>query len=176
MALVVLGLGSNIRRRHHLTRALDALSDLAGHESLKLSRVFESPAVGFDDDRPFYNLIAAFETELSPVAINARCKAIEHDNGRPVGPTKFVARTLDIDLLLWGDAIARDGSLQLPRDDIDRYAFVLHPLAELMPSHRHPVNGKTFATLWTDFDDREQPHCAVDFCWNGRRISRADGH
>lgn len=174
MPLVVLGLGSNIQRRQHLTRALDALSPLAAHGSLKISRVFESPAVGFDDDRPFYNLIAAFETDLSPAAITGRCKAIERDNGRPDGPTKFVARTLDIDLLLWGDKVEHAGHHRLPREDIDRYAFVLHPLAELLPAHRHPVSGLTFAALWAAFDASDQPHWAIDFAWNGRRLSRAD--
>jgi 2-amino-4-hydroxy-6-hydroxymethyldihydropteridine diphosphokinase len=159
MPLAVLGLGSNIHRQHHLTRALDALATLAAPAPLRLSPVYESPAVGFEDDRPFYNLVVAFETELSPTALNDRCKSIERDNGRPAGPTKFVARTLDIDLLLWGDAVGRHGDARLPREDILRYAFVLHPL------------------LWAAFDaadqSRDQPHWPVDFQWRERFVSRA---
>ncbi len=177
MPLAVLGLGSNIQRQHHLTRALDALAILAAPAPLRLSPVYESPAVGFEDDRPFYNLVVAFETELSPTALNDRCKSIERDNGRPAGPTKFVARTLDIDLLLWGDAVGRHGDARLPREDILRYAFVLHPLAELLPSHVHPVDGRTFDALWAAFDaadqSRDQPHWPVDFQWRERFVSRA---
>ncbi|OLO02846.1 MULTISPECIES: 2-amino-4-hydroxy-6-hydroxymethyldihydropteridine diphosphokinase [Salinicola] len=173
MPLVVLGLGSNIRRHYHLTRALDALATLAGPAPLQLSRVFESQAVGFDDDRPFYNLVAAFETERAAAAIGDDCKAIERDNGRPAGPTKLIARTLDIDVLLWGDAVGHYGDTRLPREDILRYAFVLHPLAELLPSHRHPLDGRTFAALWAAFDAADQPHHAVDFPWGDRLVSRA---
>ncbi|KAA0016122.1 2-amino-4-hydroxy-6-hydroxymethyldihydropteridine diphosphokinase [Salinicola corii] len=174
MPLVALGLGSNIQRQQHLTRALEALEALATPYPLQLSRVFESPAVDFDDERPFYNMIVAFETELSPAAIDRHCKAIERDNGRPAGPAKFVARTLDIDLLLWGDRVEQGGARRLPREDIDRYAFVLHPLAELLPGHRHPVSGLTFAELWASFDAATQPHWAIDFVWGKRRISRSD--
>ncbi|WP_110602486.1 2-amino-4-hydroxy-6-hydroxymethyldihydropteridine diphosphokinase [Salinicola lusitanus] len=174
MPLVALGLGSNIRRQHHLTRALEALESLAAPHPLQLSRVFESPAVGFDDERPFYNMVVAFETELSPATIDRHCKAIERENGRPAGPAKLVARTLDIDLLLWGDSVECDGTRRLPREDIERYAFVLHPLAELLPAHRHPVSGVTFAALWASFDATDQPHRPIDFVWGERRISRSD--
>ena len=76
MPLAVLGLGSNIQRRHHLTRALDALATLADPAPLRLSPVYESPAVGFEDDRPFYNLVVAFETELS-LGLFAKTNAVE---------------------------------------------------------------------------------------------------
>lgn len=165
MPLAVLGLGSNIERRYHLRRALVALRALAAPQSLRISTVFESAPVGFDDERAFFNLVVAFETELTPAALNARCKAIERDNGRPDGPTKFIARTLDIDLLLWGDAIGRFGDAILPREDILRYAFVLHPLAELLPEGIHPSDGRTFAELWDGFDDTGQSHWPADFHW-----------
>lgn len=174
MALVVLGLGSNLQRQRHLRRALDALAELAGGSPLQISRVFESPAVGFDDDRPFYNLVVAFDTELPPGDVTDRCKRIERDNGRPPGPAKFIARTLDIDVLLWADAVGCYGEARLPREDINRYAFVLHPLAELLPAHAHPVDGRTFDELWAAFDATGQPHWAVDFRWGDRWISRAD--
>lgn len=174
MALAVFGLGSNIERERHLSRALDALATLAAPATLQTSRVFESPPVGFEDERRFFNLVVALETELAPTVLNARCKAIEHANGRPSGPSRFVARTLDIDLLLWGDSVGKQGGVVLPRSDIERYAFVLHPLAELLPNHRHPALGVSFAELWAAFDDSTQPHWAVDFIWNGTAISRAD--
>ncbi|KFF48655.1 hypothetical protein GY26_12845 [Gammaproteobacteria bacterium MFB021] len=174
MPLAVLGLGSSIERERHLVGALDALAALASPATLRVSRVFESPPVGFSDPRDFYNLVVAFDTSLAPAALNARCKAIEQAHGRPAGPTKQVARTLDIDLLLWGEACGRHGDTTLPRADIERYAFVLHPLAELLPDHRHPARGLTFAELWARFDARAQPHWAVAFTWHDREISAPD--
>ncbi|WP_110667180.1 2-amino-4-hydroxy-6-hydroxymethyldihydropteridine diphosphokinase [Salinicola halophilus] len=174
MALAVLGLGSNIARERHLGRALEALESLAAPQPLLRSRVFESPPVGFEDPRHFYNLVVAFETSLLAVELNGHCKAIEHDNGRDDakgvgdevggkrGPS---ARTLDIDLLLLGDTRLDSPPLTLPRCDIERFAFVLHPLAELLPEQRHPVLGTTYAELWSRFDASAQPHWPVEVAW-----------
>lgn len=167
MPLAVLGLGSNIAREHHLRRALAALETLAAPQTLSVSPVVESVPVGFDDARHFYNLVVAFDTFLAPQALEAECKTIERANGRPSGPAKLVARTLDIDLLLWGDAVGRFGDVDLPREDILRYAFVLHPLSLLLPDHRHPTDGRSFADLWAAFDAAAQPHERVAADWLG---------
>jgi len=68
--------------------------------------------------------------------------------GRSADSQKFSARTLDLDLLLYGDTIIDDGSLQIPRADITRYAFVLEPLAEIAPLLKHPQLQKSYAELW----------------------------
>jgi 2-amino-4-hydroxy-6-hydroxymethyldihydropteridine diphosphokinase len=57
-------------------------------------------------------------------------------------------RTLDLDLLLYGDLIVKDGKLQIPREDIERYAFVLEPLAEIAPTLKHPVLQLSYEELW----------------------------
>ncbi|WP_110686126.1 2-amino-4-hydroxy-6-hydroxymethyldihydropteridine diphosphokinase [Salinicola aestuarinus] len=171
MALAVLGLGSNIARERHLGRAIEALAQLAAPEPVSHSRVFESPPVGFEDARHFYNLVVAFETPLDANALNAHCKTIERDNGRDEvisdrGRSKSPrARTLDIDLLLLGDLCIDSPTLTLPRCDIERFAFVLHPLAELLPDHHHPVFGATYAELWSRFDATRQPHWPVAVAW-----------
>ena len=65
---------------------------------------------------------------------------------------KFAARTLDLDLILYGDLIVNDGRLQIPRDEIEHYAFVLEPLAEIAPTLKHPISHLSYAELWDKFD------------------------
>ena len=72
----------------------------------------------------------------------------------------FSSRTLDLDLLLYGDLV-RD-RLKVPRDDIEKYGFVLGPLAEVAPELRHPLTGETMASLWENFDKDEHPMNKVD--------------
>jgi len=72
-------------------------------------------------------------------------------------------RTLDVDLLLYGDAVIHEHDLTLPRDEILRYAFVLCSLAEIVGDEKHPLNEKNYAMLWHEFDKRVQPLWAVGF-------------
>ena len=73
------------------------------------------------------------------------------------------ARTLDLDLLLYDDLVMSEGKLVLPRDDIERYAFVLAPLAEIAGNARHPVNGVSYADMWATFDDSRQALTRVNW-------------
>ena len=78
----------------------------------------------------------------------ATLKSIEDGQGRRRDVPKFSARTLDLDLLLYDDLILAQPGLNLPRDEIERYAFVLGPLAEIASSRSHPVSGQTYGSLW----------------------------
>lgn len=171
MALVVVSIGSNIEREHHVQTCLDALHAEFG--KLQLSRVFESEPVGFNDGRNFYNLVAAFESDARVGELQAWCKRLEFANGRRKNSPKFSPRTLDVDLLTV-DALCGDiEGVELPRDEIVKHAFVLQPLAELLPNHCHPVSGERYADLWTNFDAGSQRLWPVDFVWQGQRISCA---
>jgi 2-amino-4-hydroxy-6-hydroxymethyldihydropteridine diphosphokinase len=159
MPRVWLSIGSNIDRERHIAGALDSLRREFGE--LAVSRVYETEAVGFSGDA-FYNLVAGLDTELPPEQLNARMHQIEAAHGRTRGGEKFAPRTLDIDLLTYGDQVLSRPGLELPRDEILKYAFVLGPLAEVAPDERHPVDGRTYAELWQAFDDGRSLR-AVDF-------------
>lgn len=162
MAEVFLSLGSNIDRERHIRAGLDALAEQFGE--LRVSRVFESEAVGFDGD-DFYNLVVVLHTDL-PVGQLALClREIEDANGRLRAGPKFSARTLDIDILIVGDLTGTIDGVKLPRGEIQKNAFVLQPLAELAPEHRHPLTGQTFAEMWAEYDKSKQKLWPVEFSW-----------
>lgn len=149
MADVFLSIGSNIEREKHIPSALKELEERIG--SLTVSSVYESEAVGFEGAR-FYNLVAAFSTELPVSDVVKILSEIESNHGRTRDSQKFSSRTLDVDLILYGDEVLREGKLTLPREDITHYAFVLEPLAEIAPNRKHPVIGESYADLWAKFD------------------------
>ncbi len=159
MARVYISIGSNIQREAHVRSALAALKKRFGR--LIISNIYESKCVGFDGE-PFYNLVVGFDTELSPHGLAARLRGIEKAHHRDRRGPKFSPRTLDLDLLLYDDLVSREGGLELPRDEITRYAFVLQPLAEVAGTLRHPLTGETYADLWAAFDSPEQPLWRVD--------------
>ncbi|MET0008269.1 MAG: 2-amino-4-hydroxy-6-hydroxymethyldihydropteridine diphosphokinase [Candidatus Thiodiazotropha sp. 6PLUC4] len=154
-----LSLGSNQAPMRHLPKAIDDLRAMFG--DLCISPVYESEAVGFKGDN-FINLVVGIHTWLSPVTLNERLKGIEEKHGRQRSGDKFDARTIDIDLLTYGAEVVDKGEMQLPRDEILRYAFVLLPLCEVAGEEFHPRVGKTYRQLWQAFDQSAQPLWQVD--------------
>lgn len=146
---IYLSIGSNIDREKNIPSALDELYELFGE--LLLSSVYETEAVGFDGPL-FYNLTILFHSEKPVREIAKMLREIEIRHGRTHKCAKFSARTLDLDILLYGDLVLADDNLQIPRDDIIRYAFVLEPLAEIAPEQLHPVTRESFLELWKRFD------------------------
>lgn len=153
MPRVWLSIGSNVDRERNIRSAVKALRQTWGE--LMISRIYESEAVGCKGDR-FFNLVVGFETDDPIGELNACLRAIEDAHGRKRVPDKFAPRTLDIDLLTYGDAVVRDGSLELPREEITRYAFILKPLAELAGDQLHPTAGRTYGALWDAFNKAGQ--------------------
>jgi 2-amino-4-hydroxy-6-hydroxymethyldihydropteridine diphosphokinase len=148
MTRVHVGVGSNVERERNIRSGLASLHRCFG--PLRVSRIFESVAVGFVGE-PFYNLVVSFETESPAEDVASSLRRIEVDHGRPAGVSKFSPRTLDIDLLLYGDVVQRTESFSIPREDVLRYAFVLWPLAEMDGHLRHPLDGRTYQDLWSNF-------------------------
>jgi len=136
---VWLSIGSNQDRERSIRGAVRSLREAYG--PLILSPVYETEAVGFEGE-PFLNLVAGFETRVPVSALNTRLREIEDAHGRVRGQEKFAPRTLDIDLLTYGDLVGRIGGCELPRDEILDYAFVLRPLADVAGDELHPVVGR----------------------------------
>lgn len=172
MTQVFVSIGSNIERETHVRAAVQALNFHFGE--LALSSVYETEAVGFDGD-PFYNLVAGFQVPTTSAALPAvqqimnTLRSIENDNGRERHNGKFSARTLDLDLLLFGDADLHAQGVDVPREEITRYAFVLGPLAEIAPQLAHPLLHQSYAELWRGFQTQQPTVAAalwrVEFVW-----------
>ena len=145
MNTVLLSLGSNIDRTKNITAALDGLKDLFGE--LMISSVYESEPVGFSGDC-FFNLIVGIETNLSLKKLTKKVKGIEDQNGRIRTGPRFSARTLDIDIVTYGSLLGLNIGIELPRPELYYNAFVLWPIAELLPSVRDAKTGKTYLELW----------------------------
>jgi len=144
-----ISIGSNINKDEHIPASLRALEQAFGE--LTISSIYESEPVGFTGD-VFYNLVVGFDSDLEVKAVAKQLRQIELDNGRTPDSRKFAARTLDLDLILYGDLIVNDGRLRIPRDEIEHYAFVLEPLAEIAPTLKHPISHLSYAELWDRFD------------------------
>lgn len=149
MTRVYISIGSNIDRKQNIGTALTALDSAFGQ--LETSTIYESKAMGFDGD-PFFNLVAGLDTEKDLSQVIALLDGIEHRQGRKRGDARFGPRTIDLDLLIYGKHIQHDNALDLPREEIQQYAFVLGPLAELAPDDIHPETGKNFSQMWDEFE------------------------
>jgi 2-amino-4-hydroxy-6-hydroxymethyldihydropteridine diphosphokinase len=168
MTVIYLSLGSNVNRHKHILAALDALTATFGE--LNVSSVYESKSIGFDGS-DFFNLVVGAQTDLSITDLSEILKRIEDDNGRKRSGPKFSPRTLDIDILTYGDFVGVENGIELPRAEITKNAFVLLPLAEIAPQVLHPHLQKNYHDLWQDYDQASQSLWSIDFEWRGRKIS-----
>lgn len=165
--LVYVGIGSNIEQEKYIRLSAQYLQERFGMEcQLSLSPVYKTRAVGFDGD-DFFNLVASFYTDLSPADVEKTLKEIERENGRQREQDKFSARTLDIDLLMYDDAVIESDGISVPRDEIEKYAFVLSPLADLAPELIHPVTKKSMADMWRSMRQRTDSQALekIKFNW-----------
>jgi 2-amino-4-hydroxy-6-hydroxymethyldihydropteridine diphosphokinase len=144
MTRTYLSLGSNVGDREaNLRAAIERLP------ALRISRVYETEPVDFTDQPWFLNLVVEMETDLSPLDVLATTSRIEEELGRvrtvPKGP-----RMIDIDILLYGDEVVNEPTLQIPHPRMAQRRFVLAPLADLAPDLRHPATGKTVRQMLAD--------------------------
>lgn len=154
MTEVFLGLGSNLNRDHNVQVAVAHLQqDFPG---AVFSSVYESPARGFDGP-PFFNLVAAIQTELSVAELMLWIRQLEHQQGRVSLEKVRANRTLDIDLLCYGTKVGLVDGVRLPREEICHNAFVLVPLAELAPQGVHPETGQRYAAMAASSAIQSQP-------------------
>lgn len=147
MTKVFVGLGSNRGdRKGQLEEALAALDRLPETAVAAVSSVYDSKPVGDAGDRDFLNAAAVLETRLEPRRLLERLLAIEKDSGRPDRERRGT-RTLDLDLLFYGEQVIDEPGLQIPHPRIADRSFVLLPLTELEPRWTHPQVGLTMSEL-----------------------------
>jgi 2-amino-4-hydroxy-6-hydroxymethyldihydropteridine diphosphokinase len=149
MPLAFIGLGSNIGHREaFLHRAVAAIGALPGTELRGVSRLRDTEPVGITDQPWFLNGAVEVETCLGPRELLAALLEIERDLGRdragvaPGGP-----RTVDLDLLLYGDELIEEPGLEIPHPRLAERRFVLEPLADLDPELEVPAKGRVQVLL-----------------------------
>ncbi len=140
-----LSLGSNVGdREHHLREAIARLSNLGN--VVRVSSLYETEPVEVTDQAWFLNCAVAFETDLSPQLLLAEILAIEKRMGR-IRTRDKGPRTIDLDILLFGDVVLNTPDLSIPHPAMHQRRFVLEPLAEIAPNLRHPRLDQTMRQL-----------------------------
>jgi 2-amino-4-hydroxy-6-hydroxymethyldihydropteridine diphosphokinase len=143
------GLGANLEDpRRQIERALELLAAEDGVDLIAVSALRETDPVGYEDQPRFLNGAAELQTSLSARELLERLLAIEQRLGRVRGEgPRFGPRTIDLDLLLYGDASIDEKGLQIPHPRLHERRFALEPLADLDPSLEIPGRGPVQALL-----------------------------
>ena len=145
---VFLGIGSNLgNRRVYLSNAREKLTALAGVKLLRVSSEITTAPYGVIDQPEYLNQIVEIETQLSPTEILTNIHEIENQEGR-IRKEKWCKRTLDIDILFWGDEIIEKENLTIPHQDMHNREFILVSMMELEPGFVHPKLKKTIKELY----------------------------
>ena len=148
-ARVFVAAGSNLEPEKHLPRACAEIRH--AWPDAVYSRAYRNVAVGFDGP-DFINLVVGFSTAQPLDAVIARLRAIETRCGRPRFAPKWASRTMDLDVLLYGDRVEKTSEYTLPRPDLLKRPYMLGPMAEIAPEVMHPTEHKTIGVLWSEFD------------------------
>ncbi len=148
MVVCLVSLGANLgKRRQTLDEAVAQIRSAPAVRHLTESARLETEAIGGPPDQPmFLNSVVRFQTEAKPLELLAILQAIEHDSQRD-RQERWAARTLDLDLLAYGDQVLREPALCVPHPRMSYRPFVLEPAASVAPDWPHPELGKTLAQL-----------------------------
>ncbi|MCF8779860.1 2-amino-4-hydroxy-6-hydroxymethyldihydropteridine diphosphokinase [Vibrio sp. IRLE0018] len=144
MNTVYIGVGSNIEREKHARAAWQELTLLG--EALQASPIYECAAVGFDS-HAFFNFVIRLNTSMTLEELASQLRQIELRWGREENAAKYQDRTLDLDIVLFGECISSQKP-ELPRSDIFKYPFVIQPLYDLQPDLVIPGDGRTVEEIW----------------------------
>jgi 2-amino-4-hydroxy-6-hydroxymethyldihydropteridine diphosphokinase len=136
VTLAYVGLGANLGDREQTIRAAAAAIG-----ARRLSTIRETPPWGLEEQPPFLNAVAELETELEPRALLERLLAVERELGRVRTGPRWGPRTIDLDLLVYGDRVVDEPGLQVPHPRLRERAFALEPLADLAPDLAIPGAG-----------------------------------
>ena len=149
---VYIGLGSNLGdRQANLDKALEFLSQRL--RMGKVSSIYDTEPVGDADQPRFLNLVCQADTRLEPMGLLALAKGIESKLGR--AGKSGAPRTIDIDILLYGEQIVETPELVIPHPKMTERAFVLVPLDEIAPNLVHPASGKKIKELLQEITEKQ---------------------
>ena len=163
MAVVYLSLGSNVGDR--LANLQHAARRLHAHVIItQVSSVYETEPVGNTAQPWFLNAVLEGFTDLSPAALLDCVLAIEHSLGR-MRSTPNAPRTLDIDILLYGDEVIATPDLTIPHPRLTERGFTLCPLAEIAPHAVHSICGRTIEEILAAATDLEETRHFADPSW-----------
>jgi 2-amino-4-hydroxy-6-hydroxymethyldihydropteridine diphosphokinase len=148
MERVYIGLGSNLAEpRQQLRGALDALASIVDSQLSAVSSLYLSDPLGPPDQPRYNNAVAALDTSLSPLDLLDALQAIERAHGRERKAERWGPRTLDLDILLFGDRLIDEPRLTVPHYHLHARAFVLYPLAEIAPQDLRLADGRALPEL-----------------------------
>jgi len=151
-----LAVGSNLGNRLlNLRKAVRLLSEYAKISVVRKSRLYETEPVGSVKQRYFLNGVLEIKTGLTPQELLAVCKEIEAKLKRKK-TVKDGPRTLDLDIILYGNRVVKLKGLYIPHKEITKREFVLRPLADLNGKGRHPVVKKSFAGLLKEIEGEKK--------------------
>lgn len=139
MTRVYIALGSNLANPlHQVQSALNALAELPQTKLTATSSLYRTPPLGPQDQPDYLNAVVALDTDLSAENLLDHTQKIELEHGRVRKDERWGPRTLDLDILLFGDEIINTERLTVPHYDMKNRQFMLYPLAEIAPELRFP--------------------------------------
>ncbi len=167
MATAYIGLGSNLGNRMTMLRmAIQRLETLGRIASV--SSLYQTEPVGYLEQPSFFNAVVALDTDLAPADLLGALLGIERDLGR-IRSFPNAPRTLDLDLLLFDEAIFDTSELTLPHPRLHERAFVLVPLAEIAPKLVHPGSGMAMQELLNTLPDQGGVEVFAAAGWESRQ-------
>ena len=156
-------LGSNINPKRHIRFAVQRLQQ--DFDGVVTSNVYKSSAVGFEGD-DFLNMAIMLKTDFSLGELLRYTDTLEKEAGRiRVARGNYDSRTLDVDVVMFGDLTGEHKGRQWPSEDIHENAHVLLPMSEIAGDRDHPALGVNFARLWKEFDSAGQWIKQVEKTW-----------
>ena len=165
MSEVYVAAGSNVDPERHLRIAAKEIARV--FPGARFSGAYRNAAVGFEGE-DFINFVVGFSTELPVEAVVAELQRIEAMCGRERNAPKWAPRSMDLDILLFGDMVCDEPGLVLPRPDLLRRAYMLGPMADVGGEVVHPLEHRTISDLWEKFDRDAHPLTKIELSLGAR--------
>ena len=158
MKKVFIGIGSNLGdSRKNCIEAIDRINDHPDCEVLKVSSFYSTEPVGVADQNWFTNAVTVIGTTLESEVLIKALLDIEKEMGRIRTGSRWEARTIDLDILMFGDDIINKINLTVPHPLMHKRRFVMAPITEIEPEKIHPVLGKKMMQILAEIPEAEQP-------------------